>query len=198
MLSDVTRIDHQIILDMIEPNTKVLDLGCGDGELLQLLKDKKQCHGTGIEIDEDEVMKCIERGVIVAQGDIDSSLADFGNKRFDYVILNESLQEIQTPDHVIKESLRVGKRVIVGIPNFCHLSSRFQVMCQGRVPMTKSLPYFWHNTPNVRFLSLRDFREYCRSRKITVEKERGIRGDKEVFWCKNLFAYTGIFQLTKD
>jgi len=156
----MARTDYKIILDIVKPNSRVLDLGCGTGKLLQLLKEKKNCHGTGIEIDEEAIISSMEKGVIVAQDDIDSSLADFGDKRFDYVILNESLQEIKTPENVISESLRIGKRVIIGIPNFCHFSARLQILF-GKVPITKSLPYRWHNTPNVRFLSLADFRDFC-------------------------------------
>src|SRR5690348_262067 len=106
------RQDHKYILQMIEPNSRVLDLGCGDGELLSLLMEQKQCQATGIEIDEKEIYKCVERGVSVSHGDIDSGLADYSDKRFNYVILNESLQEVLNPDKVIAEALRVGKKVI--------------------------------------------------------------------------------------
>ena len=121
------RIDHKYILEMIEPNSRVLDLGCGDGELLSLLMKEKNCRAAGIEIDEKAIYKCVERGVSVSHGDIDSGLADYSDKRFDYVILNESLQEVLNPEKVIAEALRVGKKAIVGIPNFCNLNARLQI-----------------------------------------------------------------------
>ena len=116
------RTDHKYILEMIEPNSHVLELGCGDGTLLALLMKQNRCRATGIEINEKEIYKCVERGVTVSHGDVDSGLEDYSDKRFDYVILNESLQEILNPEKVIKEALRVGKRVIVGIPKFCNIS----------------------------------------------------------------------------
>src|SRR3989338_4463217 len=116
------RKDYQTILKLIEPGSKVLDLGCGDGDLLTLLMKEKSCRCHGIEIDEKAIFKCIQRGVTVSQGDIDSGLQDYSDKRFDYVILNESLQEVMNPDRVILEALRVGKKAIVGIPNFCTIS----------------------------------------------------------------------------
>ena len=119
------------VYDNVRPHSSVLDLGCGDGELLSLLKTKKNCRVTGIEIDEQAIFKCLERGVTVSQGDIDSGLTDYSDKRFDYVILNESLQEVLNPEHVILEACRVGKKVIVGIPNFCNITARFQVFFQG-------------------------------------------------------------------
>ena len=109
---------------MIQPNSRVLDLGCGGGELLSLLIKHKNCRATGIEINEKEIYKCVERGVTVSHGDVDSGLADYSDQRFDYVILNESLQEILNPEKVITEALRVGKKVIVGIPNFCNIVGR--------------------------------------------------------------------------
>ena len=193
------RLDLKIIIDMIEPKSSVLDLGCGDGELLSHLKREKGCRVTGIEINQEAIFKCVENGVTVAQGDIDSSLADFSDKRFDYVILNESLQEILHAEYVIMQSLRVGKKVIIGIPNFCHFSSRLQVFFKGVVPLTKSLPYQWYNTPNVRFLSLKDFRDFCMNHGITIEREIGIRSNTaRVNFCKNLFAHIGIFVLSKQ
>ena len=168
------RIDHQFILDMVEPGSHVLDLGCGDGELLSLLMERKHCRATGIEIDEKEIYKCVERGVTVSHGDIDSGLEDYSDQRFDYVVLNESLQEVLNPEKVIMEALRVGKRVIVGIPNFCNISARIQISLFGQVPVTKGLPYKWYNTPNLRFLSIKDFRHFCADRNIVVERERAI------------------------
>ncbi len=192
------RTDHKYILDMITPNSHVLDLGCGDGELLHLLMTQKNCRATGIEIDEKEIYKCVERGVTVSHGDIDSGLADYSDKRFDFVILNESLQEVLNPEKVIAEALRVGKNVIVGIPNFCNISARLQIFFLGKVPVTKGLPYTWYNTPNLRFLSIKDFREFCHQRDITIQSERSIGLNGEIRIWRNLFAYVAIFQIKKQ
>ena len=191
------RPDHKYILEMIESNTHVLDLGCGDGELLSLLMKHRNCRATGIEIDEKAIYNCVARGVTVSHGDIDSGLEDYGDKRFDYVILNESLQEVLNPEKVILEALRVGKKVIVGIPNFCNISARLQIFFLGQVPVTKGLPYKWYNTPNLRFLSIKDFRHFCAERGITVAREIAIGLNKEVFFKRNLFAYVGVFLLRK-
>ncbi len=191
------RTDHKYILDMIEPNSRVLDLGCGDGKLLSLLRKHKHCRTTGIEIDEKAIYKCVERGVTVSHGDIDSGLQDYSNGRFDYVILNESLQEILYPEKVITEALRVGKKVIVGIPNFCNIVARFQIFFLGKVPVTKGLPYTWYNTPNLRFLSIKDFREFCKARKITIERELAIGSKSQIFFGRNLLANVAIFSISK-
>ena len=192
------RFEHKIIVDLVESNSKVLDLGCGDGTLLSLLIDQKNCHGTGIEIDEKAIYKCIAKGLTVSHGDIDTGLADFSNKRFDYVILNESLQQVLNPRQVILESLRVGKKVIVGIPNFCHSLARFQLFFQGRVPVTKELPHQWYDTPNLRFLSLKDFRYFCKENKINIHNEIGIAGNRKVLFRPNLFSNIGIYLLEKQ
>lgn len=190
------RFDHKVIAELVEPNSKVLDLGCGDGTLLSLLIEQKNCHGTGIEIDEKAIYRCVANGLTVSHGDIDSGLSDFSNKRFDYVILHESLQQVLNPRRVILESLRVGKKVIVGIPNFCHSRARFQLFFLGRVPVTKELPYQWYDTPNLRFLSLKDFRVFCKENGIKVLKETGIVGNRKVIF-PNLFSNIGIFLLEK-
>ena len=191
------RSDHKFIMDLIEPNSNVLDLGCGDGTLLSLLMSKKNCRATGIEIDEKEIYKCVERGVTVSHGDIDSGLSDYSDKRFDYVILNESLQEILSPDKVIAEALRVGKRAIVGIPNFCNISARFQIFFLGKVPVTTGLPYKWYNTPNLRFLSILDFRTFCKERGITIEREIAIDSGQEIIFWRNMLADTSLFLIRK-
>ncbi len=194
---DNIRNDHKYILEMIKPNSSVLDLGCGDGTLLWYLKTRKNCRVTGIEIDEKQIYRCVERGVTVSHGDVDSGLRDYSDQRFDYVILNESLQEILHPEKVILEALRVGKQVIVGIPNFCNITARFQIFFLGKVPVTKGLPYTWYNTPNLRFLSIKDFREFCRARHITIERERSIGSVNEVFILRNLLANVAIFLIRK-
>ena len=193
-----TRKDYQAIMNLIEPGSKVLDLGCGDGDLLSLLMKQNSCRCHGIEINEKAIFKCMERGVTVSQGDIDSGLQDYSDKRFDYVILIESLQEVLNPERVILEALRVGKKAIVGIPNFCTISARIQVFFLGQVPVTKWLPYKWYNTPNLRFLSLKDFHNFCKEKGITIEKQLALAQDKEVTFLPNLLASVGIFVLSKN
>src|ERR1700679_2118402 len=192
------RTDHKYILQMIEPGSHVLDLGCGDGELLSLLMKEKKCRAAGIEINEKEIYKCVERGVSVSHGDIDSGLADYSDKRFDYVILNESLQEVLNPEKVISEALRVGKKAIVGIPNFCNLNARLQIFFLGRVPVTKSLPYKWYNTPNLRFLSIKDFRDFCAERSIIIEEECAFDAKGKIAFAHNLFSEIAIFLIRKQ
>lgn len=190
-------IDYTIIADIIEPGAKVLDLGCGEGDLLALLKDKKHCRGTGIEIDTKAVVKCLERGVSVAQGNISGDLGVYDDMRFDYVILNESLQQVLNIESAMDEALRVGKRVIVGVPNFCQWKARLQVFFRGEMPVTARLPFKWYNTPNLRFLSLKDFRNFCAARDILIERARYLSDGQEVFAFSNLLADSGIFVLCR-
>ena len=191
------RKDYEIILKMIPPGSHVLDLGCGDGELLSLLKRQKSCRVAGIEIDEQAVYQCVEKGITVSHTDINSGLAEYPEKHFDYVILNESLQEVLSPKQTILEALRVGKHVIVGVPNFCHILARIQLFFFGRVPVTKGLPYEWYNTPNLRFFSLKDFESFCRFNQIRIARSQAIAIQQEVCFFTNLFAHAGIFLLEK-
>jgi methionine biosynthesis protein MetW len=191
------RLDYRVIVDLIEPNSRVLDMGCGGGELLALLIKRKSCRGTGIEIDEKAIYSCVAKGLTVSHGDINSGLTDYADKRFDYVILNESLQQILQPQKAILEALRVGKKVIVGIPNFCHIQARFQIFFRGKVPVTKELPYEWYNTPNLRFFSLKDFKEFCKINGIAILNQKAVDAKKEVTFLPNLFAHIGIFLLEK-
>ena len=191
------RLDHKVIVDWVALKSRVLDLGCGDGVLLSQLIEKKSCHCTGIEIDEKVIYHCFEKGLTVAHGDIDTGLSEYSNKRFDYVILNESLQQVLNPQKVILEALRVGKKVITGIPNFCHTQARVQIFFQGHVPVTKELPYQWYDTPNLRFLSLKDFRSFCKTNGIKILKEQGISNNSLIPVFPNLFATMGLYLLEK-
>lgn len=191
------RLDHKLILKVVEEGSKVLDLGCGDGTLLALLKEQKQCHVSGIEINEQAIYESMAKGVSVSHGDIDSGLEDYSSKRFDFVILNESLQEVLHPKKVIIEALRVGKKVIVGIPNFCQLISRLQIFFTGRVPRTKGLPYDWYDTPNLRFLSIKDFRDFCHKHDIHIIKETAVLGNRRIAFMRNVLATQGLFLLEK-
>ncbi len=190
------KAEHKIILDWIPKQATVLDLGCGDGELLSRLINEKQVRAQGIELSETAIHQCVAQGLSVFQQDIDTGLSEYADNSFDYVILNQTLQQIKKPDFALKEALRVGKKVIVGFPNFVQASARFQIFFKGRVPVTKALPYEWYNTPNLHFLGIADFKEYCKKRNIHVEDSAFIRKGGKVKLFPNMFAEIGIFLLS--
>ena len=189
-------LDHKIIAEIIGQSSTVLDLGCGDGELLAILVREKNVKAQGIEIDDKAIFDCVARGLSVFHDDIDSGLSDYEDKSFDFVILNQSFQQVKKPDAVLKEALRVGKKVIIGIPNFAHINARFQIFFRGRTPVTGALPYEWHDTPNLHFLSLLDFINYCKKRNITIEGAYYVGSRRKVALFPNLFAQTGIFVIS--
>jgi methionine biosynthesis protein MetW len=188
------RIEHKIILDWVNEGSSILDLGCGDGELLALLIDIKHVHAQGVELSEDAIRHCVALGLSVFQQDIDTGLSEYGDNSFDYVILNQTLQQVRKPDFALREALRVGKQVIVGFPNFVHISARLQIL-RGKVPVTKALPYEWYDTPNLHFLGLSDFKEYCKKRDIKIEKSAATTKNGKSPFLPNLFAEKGLFLL---
>lgn len=190
------RLDHQIICRTVEQGAKVLDLGCGDGELLRLLVDKRQALVQGIEVSERAIYKCVEKGVSVFHGNIEAGLKDYPDKSFDYVILNQSMQELKNIDFVLQESLRVGKKAVVGFSNFAYYRARLRLFFRGKTPMTRSLPYRWHSTPNIHFLSITDFVDFCAEKDIRILARHFLTRDKTVKFLPNLFALNAIFVLT--
>ncbi|MBT8331495.1 MAG: methionine biosynthesis protein MetW, partial [Deltaproteobacteria bacterium] len=148
------RYDLQIIASWIDPGSRVLDLGCGSGELLRFLINNKQVRGSGIELEEDKVAACIEKGLTVLQGDINAEVLDYPDLAFDYVILSQTLQQVYAPDKLIRAIMRIGKKGIVSFPNFSHWACRLQLLYTGFAPVTKQLPYQWYNTPNIRVITI--------------------------------------------
>ena len=185
-------------MNWIRYGASVLDLGCGDGELLDRLIKEKQVKAQGIEISQQAIHRCIAKGLSVFQEDIDAGLSEYSEISFDYVIFNQTLQQVKRPDFVVQEALRVGKKIIVGFPNFLYISARFQMCLKGRVPVTPSLPYEWYNSPNLHFLSINDFREYCKKRKIQIESSAFIAKKRKLRFLPNLLAETALFLLSKQ
>ena len=161
-------LNYSIILEIIEDNSRILDLGCGDGTLLKLLKQKKNIKAQGIEINQDEVIKCLSKGLSVIQGNIDEGLKQFQDKSYDYVILNQTLQSTLKPEFVIDEMLRVGKKCIVSFPNFAYWKVRLNYLLKGQMPKSKVLPFEWYNTPNIHLLTIKDFFEYANKHNFKI------------------------------
>ena len=165
------RFDLQVIASWIEPEAKVLDLGCRTGSLLMHLTQEKSIKGTGIEIDEIAAGEAISKGLSVIHGDIYEEIEDYPDNVFDYVILSQTLQQVYDPEKLIREMLRVGKRCIVSFPNFTHIKNRFQMFFTGRAPVSKELPYGWYDSPNIRVIPITDFRRFCAGLNIPIVQE---------------------------
>jgi len=193
------RYDLQIIASWIEPGAKVLDLGCGEGDLLKFLINHKQVTGSGIEHDEGKVAECIAKGLSVLQGDINKEVLDYPDNTYDYVILSQTLQQVYEPDTLIRAMMRIGQKGIVSFPNFSHWRIRSQLFLTGYAPMTKQLPYEWYNTPNIRVITIRDFRKFTREVGFTILKEVAINTQSEnrfgrvIKAFQNLRATYGIY-----
>ena len=191
--------EFKVIAELLPNNIRVLDIGCGDGSLMDLLKVNKNIEVRGLELDQDNVQKCIMKGLPVIQGNAETELHQFPNQSFDYVVLSQTLQAFYDPEKVLQELLRIGKSVIVSIPNFGYWKVRIKLLLFGEMPVTKTLPNTWYNTPNLHMCTIKDLFNFCYEKKIKINKVIGVnnnktslikRGNLEI---KNLFSKLGIF-----
>ena len=181
--------EFKIISELIENNTRVLDVGCGDGTLIKYLKDYKNIDTRGLEISKSNVQKCVAKGLTVIEGEAEKDIKQFPNSSFDYVILSQTLQAFLDPENVISELLRVGKKAIVTIPNFGYWKVRIHLLFRGTMPITKDLPNEWYNTPNLHMCTIKDFVNYCNKKNIKINSKN--------LSYKNLFSQLGIFVIEK-
>jgi len=170
-----SEVDYDSIISLVTPGSKVLDLGCGDGSLLARLVSERNVTGRGVDIEERMIIDCISRGISVVQGNLDEGLSDYGNQSYDYVILHMTLQAVHQPVMLLREMLRVGRQVIVSVPNFGQIMNRLQLLLRGTMPVNKQLPYAWHDTPNIHFCTSRDFVQLCRDECIIIRKSVPLR-----------------------
>ena len=187
--------------DWISADSKVLDLGCGDGSLLDVLKREKSVSGLGIEIDAGKIKSCLEKGISVIEQDIDNGLENFGNQTFDFVVMSQSIQALKRPELALEEIVRVGKECIVSIPNFANIKCRLQLFFKGQMPVSNALPHDWFSTPNLHLCSLEDFEELCKKCKISIiERKLSKTNGEESFLMKlfpNLFSEVALYKLIK-
>ena len=195
--------EFRVIADLIEKDKKVLDVGCADGTLMKFLKDNKNINIRGLEISKEKVQECIAKGLTVIEGNAEKDLKQFPDKSFDYVILSQTLQAFLDPELVLDELLRVGKKAIVTIPNFGYWKVRFHLLFKGTMPITKTLPDEWYNTPNIHMCTIKDFFNFCYNRKINLFKSIALQNLKSSeinssnLKFKNLSAVLGIFLIEK-
>ncbi len=197
VLSRPKRVDYDMIVDLVETGSRVLDIGCSEGELLCRLQRNKNAVGLGMEVDQEKVTRCIACGIDAIHGDIDLGLSQLPDNSFDYVLLSMTLQVIKKPDLALKEMLRVGRRCIVSFPNFGHWKVRSTLAFKGRAPVTAHLPYAWHESPNRHVLTIRDFREFCDKLGITIVKEMFLHGEGETKVLPNLRAEEALYVLSR-
>ena len=195
--------EFKVISELIENKSKALDVGCGDGDLMKYLFENKTKDIRGLEISKESVQNCLSKGLSVIEGNAENDLMQFPNHSFDYVILSQTLQAFLNPDKVIKELLRVGKKAIVTIPNFGHWKVRIKLLINGTMPLTKNLPYEWHNTPNLHMCTIKDFFVFCEKRNIKIFRSLALNQDKiseiniKNLNYKNLMSDLGIFLIEK-
>ena len=197
------KTEHEIIVDIIEQKTRVLDVGCDDGTLMESLKKNKNVDARGIEISKDKVQTCVSKGLTVIEGNAELDLKQFPNDSFDYVVLGQTLQAFLNPEIVIKELLRVGKKAIITFPNFGHWKVRLNLLIKGTMPITESLPNDWYNTPNIHMCTIKDFVKFSKIINFKIFKSLALTNknisniNNSNLFYKNLFAELGIFLIEK-
>ena len=191
--------EFKVIADLLPNNTRVLDIGCGDGSLMSLLNEEKHIEVRGLELNQENVQECIHKGLPVIQGNAETELHQFPDKSFDYVVLSQTLQAFYEPEKVLRNLLRIGKSVVISIPNFGFWKVRIKLLFFGEMPVTKTLPNTWYNTPNLHMCTIKDLFNFCDEKKINIEKVVGVNENKTSIIkksnleIKNLFSKVGIF-----
>ena len=194
--------EFKVIADLLPNNTRVLDVGCGDGSLMNLLREEKNVEVRGLELSQENVQECIHKGLPVIQGNAETELHQFPNKSFDYVVLSQTLQAFYEPEKVLRNLLRIGKSVVISIPNFGYWKVRTKLLIFGKMPVTKTLPNTWYNTPNLHMCTIKDLFIFCDEKKINIKKVVGVNEDKTSIIkksnleIKNLFSKVGIFLIS--
>ena len=191
--------EFKVIAELLPKNTRVLDVGCGDGSLMSFLEKEKNIEVRGLELSQDKVQQCIQKGLPVIQGNAETELHQFPDQSFDYVILSQTLQAFYNPDKVLRELLRIGSSVVISIPNFGYWKVRIKLLISGKMPVTKTLPNTWYNTPNLHMCTIKDLFNFCDEKNIIIKKVIGVNQDKislikrSNLEIKNLFSKLGIF-----
>ena len=191
------RFSYEKIAEVVSEAATVLDLGCGDGELLRLLHARRGTHGRGVEIDESMIRQCVQSGISVFQADLDAGLKEFASGSYDYVILNETLQVVHDPVSLLREMVRVGRKAVINFPNFGYILNRAQLFFAGRMPVNREIPFEWYNTPNIHFCTRRDFVALCREQGFRVEETIDLRHDRRISaFLANLLSTECCFVIT--